>query len=78
MIKQVPYPLPKVKPYSPEKVKEFFRRSGVTVAEWAEANGYTRHKVYLVLNGQNKGLWGESHKIAVALGIKIEPKTEVA
>lgn len=75
---KVPYSLPKNKPYTAEKVKELFRQSGVTVSGWAEANGFTRHKVYLVLNGQNKGLWGDSHKIAVRLGLKIEPQIESA
>lgn len=73
---KVPYPLPKKNPYSTDEVKSLFRQAGTTVSKWAEANGYTRHKVYLVLNGQNKGLWGESHQIAVKLGLKIEPKVE--
>lgn len=75
---QVPYSLPKSKPYTADKVKALFQQSGITIAKWAEANGYTRHKVYFVLNGQNKGLWGDSHKIAVQLGLKIEPEIEVA
>lgn len=75
---KVPYTLPNTKPYTPATVKKLFKQSGVTVAKWAEANGYNRYKVYFILNGQSKGMWGESHRIAVQLGLKIEPEVEIA
>ncbi len=67
----VPYPLPHNKPYSGERVKELFAASGTPISAWAEANGYTRHQVYMVVNGQFKGRRGTSHQIAVALGMKL-------
>lgn len=43
---------------------------GLTVRAWAEQNGFPVHAVRAVLSGHNKGHWGQSHKIAVALGMK--------
>lgn len=67
----LPYPLPTQKPYSGEKVKELFHAAGVAISAWAEANGYTRHQVYMVINGQFKGRRGTSHIIATQLGMKL-------
>ena len=49
--------------------KEFYRR-GMSVAGWAKANNFNVPNTYQLLNGRNKGLRGECHRIAVALGIK--------
>ena len=67
----LPYPLPIAKPYTGEKVKELFAATGTPISAWAEANGYTRHQVYMVINGQFKGRRGISHDIAIALGMKL-------
>lgn len=67
----VPYPLPTRKPYSGERVKELFQAEGVAISSWAEANGYSRHQVYCVINGQFKGRRGTSHEIAIKLGMKL-------
>jgi len=67
----VPYPLPTRKPYSGERVKELFQAEGVAISTWAEANGYSRHQVYCVINGQFKGRRGTSHEIALKLGMKL-------
>lgn len=55
---------------TPVQVKSKFKREGITITQWAKKNGYDRHRVYLVLNGQNKALYGEGHEIAVKLGMK--------
>jgi gp16 family phage-associated protein len=55
---------------TPDQVKSKFKREGITVTQWAEQNGYGRHYVYLVLNGQVKALYGKGHEIAVKLGMK--------
>lgn len=68
---KVPYPLPNRKPYTGERVKELFRASGTAISAWAEANNYTRHQVYMVINGQFKGCRGASHEIALKLGMKL-------
>lgn len=46
------------------------RRAGLSIPQWAEANGFNSATVKAVLYGHNKGHRGEAHKVAVALGIK--------
>lgn len=69
---KAPYALPTTTPFTGEQVKEKFLAAGVTFSEWARANGYPPQKVYFVVNGQLKGRYGESHQIAVALGMKLD------
>ena len=53
-----------------EQVKAKLRQRGVTIKAWAEKNGFPVTSVRAVLNGHNQGNYGQSHKIAVALGLK--------
>lgn len=53
-----------------EQVQDRFRKGGVCIADWATQNGFSSALVYAVMKGQRKCLRGESHKIAVALGMK--------
>lgn len=53
-----------------ELVARRFRQSGVSVAAWSRANGFNPKLVYQVLSGQRRALRGQSHDIAVKLGIK--------
>lgn len=73
----IPYPPPTRKPYSGDRVKELFAAAGMPISAWAEANGYTRHQVYMVINGQFKGRRGTSHDIAMRLGMKL-PVEQIA
>lgn len=66
-----PYPPPTRKPYDGARVRELFRASGLSLAEWAKANGYTAAQVYDVTGGQLKGVRGRSHEIALKLGMKL-------
>lgn len=50
--------------------KLVFDESGISVAEWARVNGFSSSLVYQVLEGHRKCLRGQSHQIAIALGIK--------
>lgn len=59
---------------SPEEVKQEFAERGLSISGWAKERGYSQALVYQVLNGSRKALRGESHKIAVELGLK-EGKT---
>jgi len=54
-------------------VKARFEAEGVSIAEWARANGFSRTLVYRVLDGDMACRRGQAHKIAVALGLKKEP-----
>jgi len=53
-----------------EQAKAEFVKRGETIAQWAREHGFDPEHVRAVLYGRAKGKWGESHKIAVALGIK--------
>lgn len=55
------------------RVKARFAAEGVSISEWARARGFNVVTVYRVLSGRSKALRGESHHIAVALGIKPTP-----
>ena len=57
-----------------DQVREEFRERGVAFTEWAKQNGFPLSAVNAVLIGHNKGYRGQSHKIAVALGMKVPPK----
>jgi len=52
------------------EARQWFAYHGVSVAQWAREHGFSRELVYQVLGGQKKGLRGQSHDIAVSLGIK--------
>lgn len=53
-----------------EDARRIFDKAGISVAEWARANGFSRVNVHHVLSGKAKCRRGEAHRIAVALGIK--------
>ena len=56
-----------------EQVRAGFENDGVAIAEWARANGFSPSLVRMVVAGRRKCLRGQSHKIAVALGMKRAP-----
>lgn len=53
-----------------DRVKAEMAAIGLTQAEWARQNGVSREVVADVLSGRRKCLWGDAHKVAVALGLK--------
>jgi hypothetical protein len=61
------------RPLTPDQLKAKFEREGRTFAQWARDNGYTENEVYRVVNGFAKGKRGKAHKIAVQLGLKVDP-----
>jgi gp16 family phage-associated protein len=56
-----------------EEAKQAFYLEGKSVADWARENHFHQDLVYSVLSGRSKGLRGESHLIAVKLGLKPAP-----
>ena len=56
-----------------EEIKARLQARGITVAAWAEANGYKRQRVYRVMGGLEKCRFGVCHQIAVDLGLKLDP-----
>ncbi len=53
-----------------EQVIVEFRRKGITVRQWAREHEVSDRIVYGVLRGEKKGNYGESHRVAVLLGLK--------
>lgn len=53
-----------------DAVKRQFYDEGVSVVDWARQHGFDVHLVYGVLSGRSRASRGESHRIAVALGLK--------
>lgn len=56
--------------------QERFEREGVSVSDWAKAQGFPLGSVYAVLKGRSRARRGQSHLIAVALGLKAKPEIE--
>ena len=55
---------------TPAEVRREFDEAGVSVAEWARINGFSRTAVMDLLLGRRFGKRGEAHRAAVALGLK--------
>lgn len=53
-----------------KSVRSIFAESGISIAEWARAEGFSIALVYQVIEGKRSCLRGQSHRIAVALGLK--------
>lgn len=60
----------KKKPDQANQAKQELQAKGVTLTEFAAKNGFKYRTVSEVVRGVNKGLYGEGHRVAVALGIK--------
>ena len=58
---------------APDDVKRRFEETGETICGWAEKHGFPKHLVYGLLNGRIRGMRGQAHTIAVALGLKAPP-----
>ena len=52
------------------ELRQYFVEDGVSVAEWARQRNFSLPLVYSVLKGKSRASRGESHRIAVALGLK--------
>lgn len=55
---------------TPEEARAAIRRTGVPITQWAIANGFSPNLVFEVLAGRRKPTRGQTHNIAVALGLK--------
>ncbi|UUS56986.1 DNA-binding protein [Acinetobacter sp. YH16040_T] len=53
-----------------EQVKEDFSSTGKSIAKWARDNKFSPDLVYRIFRNNKIPKRGESHKIAVKLGIK--------
>lgn len=55
---------------TPDEIRAEFKRNGISIAGWATANGFNSNLVLEVLAGRKKAIRGQSHQIAVKLGLK--------
>lgn len=53
-----------------KSVRLIFDESGISIAEWARTEGFSAALVYQVIEGKRKCVRGQSHRIAVSLGLK--------
>jgi gp16 family phage-associated protein len=51
--------------------RQLFETNGLSIAEWARVRGFSSGLVYQVLDGRRRCVRGQSHRIAVALGLKV-------
>jgi len=55
---------------TPDEARAELKRKGISISQWAAANGFSCNLVFEVLGGRKQGIRGQSHKIAVKLGLK--------
>lgn len=53
-----------------QEIKSEFERLGVSIADWAREKGFSPALVYQILAGRKRCSRGQSHQIAVVLGLK--------
>lgn len=66
-------PLPEAEPATPrtsEQARAWLSYLGITIAQWAREHQFSEPLVREILAGRKKCLRGQSHNIAVALGMK--------
>jgi len=56
-------------PRKPEEIRAELARNGLSLAAWARSHGFSESLTYRVMRGKPATL-GQSHRIAVALGLK--------
>lgn len=55
---------------SEAEVRAEFALLGLSIGAWARSHGFSAQLVYQVLAGRKRALRGQSHEIAVRLGLK--------
>lgn len=64
------------KPLTPEQVRAEFAAYGVTITDFCAEHKLSRMSVVDLLRGHGQGLRGDSHRAAVILGLKPDPRTK--
>lgn len=65
---------------SAEKIAEkrgWFANHGIALSHWADQHQVKRNVLYQVLEGKSRCTRGESHKIAVLLGLRPQASTAI-
>lgn len=58
---------------SRQEARRWFESRGLSISDWAAANGFRPRDVYAALSGRTRGRRGKAHEVAVALGLKETP-----
>lgn len=53
-----------------QEAREWLSSQGITITQWSEDHGFSHPLVREVLAGRKKGLRGQAHNVAIALGLK--------
>lgn len=64
-------------PFTAEQVRQMFIDYGITITSFCVDNNLSRTAVVDLLHRGGKGRRGESHRAAVLLGMKPDPKTKL-
>lgn len=64
------------KPYTPAEIKAEFKAYGVTITDFCREHSLSRMAVVDLLRGHGLGTRGDSHRAAVLLGLKPDPRTK--
>jgi gp16 family phage-associated protein len=68
--RRAPIPAPASCVKTPDQARAWLDFHGISMAQWAREHGFGTSLVRQVLAGKKRGLRGQSHNIAVALGMK--------
>lgn len=55
---------------TPEEARAALKAKGISITQWAIANKFSPNLVFEVLGGRKKCVRGQTHEIAIKLGIK--------
>lgn len=58
------------------EIRTLFEVNGQSVAAWARNNGFSPALVYRVLRGESPAKRGQTHRIAVSLGLRKAPSPD--
>ncbi|MDR3323854.1 MAG: hypothetical protein LBS89_06590 [Zoogloeaceae bacterium] len=61
-------------PQTPETARQWFVDNGICQSHWAKSFGIGRFQVIDLLRGRSFGKRGMSHRAAILLGMKPEPR----
>lgn len=65
-------------PQTAESARAYFLQHGINRSEWARHFGIDQQAISDHLRGKLKGTWGQSHRVAVLLGLKPAPNDSSA
>ncbi|MBC2658313.1 DNA-binding protein [Pseudomonas sp. MSSRFD41] len=55
---------------TPDQARADLKAKGVSITQWAIANHFSPNLVFEVLGGRKKCVRGQTHEIAIKLGLK--------